>query len=241
MPFISCQALAGHHSGRRSTFDKCGSSERAEFRARPFENTSIQYTYYGVIDRGIQEPGANGTTYLEKQGGHQQQLEVQSLLPGGWRFVADLNELSSLTFRLAFADSFGEAITSEVPSATFLTNNFRGFSLNFAGLSDKTFLSIPITSSTTGVTTPAVSVTLRDAPEVRFGSVEQAPWQNLPIYFSFDAFADALHRQDDTPVNTPGFVPRTNLPDRSAPRQAQGRGSAPDPRSSRALDRRSRS
>ncbi len=190
---------------------KRGSSERAEFRARPFENTSIQYTYYGVIDRGIQEPGANGTTFLEKQGGHQQQLEVQSLLPGGWRFVADLNELSSLTFRLAFADSFGEAITSEVPSATFLTNNFRGFSLNFAGLSDKTFLSIPITSSTTGVTTPAVSVTLRDAPEVRFGSAEQAPWQNLPIYFSFDAFADALHRQDDTPVNTPGFVPRTEF------------------------------
>jgi LPS-assembly protein len=190
---------------------KRGSSERAEFRARPFENTSIQYTYYGVIDRGIQEPGPNDTTVLQKQGGHQQQLEVQSLLPDGWRFIADVNELSSLTFRLAFADSFGEAITSEVPSATFLTNNFRGFSLNFAALSDKTFLSIPITSPTTGVTTPAVSVSLRSAPEVRFGSVEQAPWQNLPIYFSFDALADALHRQDDTPINTAPFVPRTEF------------------------------
>ncbi|MGC1619860.1 MAG: LPS assembly protein LptD [Candidatus Acidiferrum sp.] len=190
---------------------KRGSSERAEFRARPFENTSIQYTYFGVIDRGLLIPSVNDTFIREKQGGHQQQLEVQSLLPHGWRFVSDLNELSSLTFRLAFADSFGEAITSEVPSATFLTNNFRGFSLNFAALSDKTFLSIPITSPTTGLTTPAVSVSLRDAPEVRFGSVEQAPWQNLPIYFSFDAFADALHRQDDTPVNTPGFVPRTEF------------------------------
>jgi LPS-assembly protein len=190
---------------------KRGSAERGEFRARPFENTSIKYTYYGVIDRGIQEPGANGTTFLEKQGGHQQQLEVQSLLPDGWRFVSDLNELSSLTFRLAFADTFGDAITSEVRSATFLTNNFRGFSLNIAALSDKTFLSIPITNTTTGVTTPAVSVSLRDAPEVRFGSVEQAPWENLPIYFSFDAFADALHRQDDTPINTSPFVPRTEF------------------------------
>ena len=190
---------------------KRGSAERAEFRARPFENTSIQYTYFGVIDRGLRLPGINGATIVEKQGGHQQQLEVQSLLPGGWRFVADVNELTSLTFRLAFADSFGDAITSEVRSATFLTNNFRGFSLNFAALADKTFLSIPITSATTGVITPAVSVSLRDAPQLRFGSVEQSPWRNLPVYFSFDAFADALHRQDDTPLNTPGFVPRTEF------------------------------
>jgi LPS-assembly protein len=190
---------------------KRGSAERAEFRARPFENTSIKYTYFGVIDRGIQEPLANGATFLEKQGGHQQQLEVQSLLPDNWRFVADVNELTSLTFRLAFADTFGDAITSEVRSATFLTNNFRGFSLNFAALADKTFLSIPITSATTGITTPAVSVSLRDAPEARFGSVEQAPWQNLPFYFSFDAFAGALHRQDDTPLNTAPLVPRTEF------------------------------
>jgi LPS-assembly protein len=190
---------------------KRGSAERAEFRARPFENTSIQYTYFGVIDRGLRLPGINGATIVEKQGGHQQQLEVQSLLPGGWRFVADVNELTSLTFRLAFADSFGDAITSEVRSATFLTNNFRGFSLNFAALADKTFLSIPITSSTTGVITPAVSVSLRNAPEVRFASVEQSPSRNLPVYFSFDSFAGAVHRQDDSPLNTPAFVSRTEF------------------------------
>jgi LPS-assembly protein len=190
---------------------KRGSAERAEFRARPFENTSIKYTYFAVIDRGLQVPGPNGTTLLEKQGGHQQQVEVLSLLPQGWRFVADVNELTSLTFRLAFADTFGDAITSEVRSATFLTNNFRGFSLNIAALSDKTFLSIPITSPTTGATTPAVSVSLRNAPEANFRSVEQSPWRNLPFYFSFDAFTGALHRQDDTPLNTPPFVSRTEF------------------------------
>jgi len=190
---------------------KRGSAERAEFRARPFENTSIHYTYFGVIDRGLRLPGVNGTTIVEKQGGHQQQLEVQSLFPSGWRFVADVNELTSLTFRLAFADSFGDAITSEVRSATFLTNNFRGFSLNLAAIADKTFLSIPITSPATGITTPAVSVSLRNAPQIRFGSVEQSPWQNLPVYFSFDAFAGAVHRQDDSPLNTPAFVSRTEF------------------------------
>jgi LPS-assembly protein len=188
-----------------------GSEERGELRARPFENTSLKYTYFGVVDRGVAtviNPGLpTQTTKLVSQGGHQQQLEVQSLLSNHWRFVADVNELSSLTFRLAFADTFGDAINSEIRSAIFLTNNFKGFSLNFASLNDRSFLTI----------TPATSVVLRNAPEARFGSVEQAPWRKIPIYFGFDAFTGAVHREDsqfDTPtaVERTEFAPRVTLP-----------------------------
>ena len=180
-----------------------GSEERGEFRARPFENTSLKYTYFGVIDRGL--PDALGVRH--PQGGHQQQLEAQSLLPDNWRFVADINELSSLTFRLAFADTFGDAINSEIRSAIFLTNNFNGFSLNFASLNDRSFLTI----------TPATSVVLRNMPEARFSSVDQAPWRKIPIYFGFDAFAGAVHREDsliDTPatVQRTEFAPRVTIP-----------------------------
>src|SRR5882762_3930981 len=101
-----------------------GFLERGLLRAKPFENTSIEYTYFGVEDRGLLQDGTRSP-----QGGEQQRLEIQSLLPGGWRFVTDYNHLSSLTFRLAFADSFGEAINSEVRSAVFLSNNFHGFSV----------------------------------------------------------------------------------------------------------------
>jgi LPS-assembly protein len=177
-------------------FTKRGWSQRAEIRLRPFENTSFSYTYYGVVDRGI--PDANGV--LESQGGHQQRLEVQSLLPQGWRFVADFNQLSSLTFRLAFADTYGDAINSEVNSAVFLSNNFRGFSLNFAAVNNKSFLTI----------SPETSVSLRNVPEARFASVEQAPWRNLAIYFSFDSSIGALHRQDEI-LNTPATVQRTEI------------------------------
>jgi len=177
-------------------FTKRGSSQRAEIRMRPIEGTTFSYTYYGVIDRGI--PDATGA--LQSQGGHQQQLEVQSLLPQGWRFVADFNQLSSLTFRLAFADAYGDAINSEVRSAVFLSNNFRGFSLNFAGLNDKSFLTI----------NPETSVSLRNLPEARFGSVEQAPWRNLPVYFSFDSSIGALHRADEN-LSTPASVMRTEI------------------------------
>ncbi|HEY1483659.1 MAG TPA: LPS assembly protein LptD [Candidatus Acidoferrum sp.] len=172
-----------------------GSAERAQFRARPYENTSIKYDYFGVIDRGIVTNGV-----LQKQGGHQQQVEVTSLWKDGWRFVADVNELSSLTFRLAFADTYGDAINSEVRSAIFLTNNFRGFSFNVASLNDRSYLEL----------NPPNSVLLRDAPEARFSSVEQAPFKELPVYLSFDTFVDALHRNDAF-INTPNFVPRTEL------------------------------
>jgi LPS-assembly protein len=186
-----------------------GVLERGSFRARPFENTSMEYSYFGVQDRGLLNP--NGTR--SPQGGDQQRLEIQSLLPGGWRFVTDYNHLSSLTFRLAFADSFGEAINSEVRTAVFLSNNFRGFSLNFAGLNDKSFLTLPTTTtSSTGVVTPVpgTSVTLRNLPEARFGSVEQAPWRNFPVYFGLDAFTGVVFRSDQS-IQTSNFVDRYEL------------------------------
>jgi LPS-assembly protein len=171
-----------------------GSAERGQFRATPFEHTTIRYNYFGVIDR-------------EHQGGHEQQLAVQSLLARNWRFVADVNELSSLTFRLAFADNFGDAINSEVRSSIFLTNNFHGFSLNLAYLNDRSFIT----------TNPQTSISLRNAPQARFSSVEQSPFDRLPIYFGFDAFAGALHREDvlfDTPaaVARAEFAPRVTVP-----------------------------
>jgi len=180
-----------------------GNLERGQFRAKPFENTSIQYTYLGVNDRGLLNPDGSRSP----QGGEQQRLEIQSLLPNGWRFVTDYNQLSSLTFRLAFADTYGEAINSEVRSAVFLTKNFSGFSLNFAGLNDKNFLTLPVAATTTTPAVPATSVSLRNLPEARFGSVEQAPWQNVPIYFSFDSFAGVVSRSDQN-FETPNFVDR---------------------------------
>ena len=179
-------------------FSRRGPGERGAFRARPFENTSIQYNYFGVQDRGL--PGPTPGSPPDKQGGYEQRLEVQSLWKDGWRFVADLNQLSSLTFRLAFAGTYSEAITSEIRSSVFLTNNFRGFSFNVDSLNDRSFLEL----------SPPNSVVLRAAPEMSFGSVEQAPWRNLPIYFSFSSFAGAVHR-DDAFISTPSFVSRTEF------------------------------
>jgi len=176
-------------------FSRRGPGQRAALRMKPFENTSIRYNYFGVEDRGVP-----GVTPPEKQGGYSQQLEIQSLWNHGWRFVTDLNQLSSLTFQLAFAGTYAEAINSEIRSSVFLTNNFRGFSFNVASLNDRGFLEL----------IPANSVVLRSAPEASFSSVEQAPWRDLPVYFSFSTFAGTVHRDDEF-INTPNFVGRTEF------------------------------
>ena len=182
---------------------KRGSAQRGEIRATPSDNTTFDYNYYGVIDRGLRD----SMGVRQPQGGHQQRLEIQSLLPNNWRFVADYNQLSSLTFRLAFADAYGDAINSEVRSSVFLTNNFKGFSLNFAALNDKNFLTI----------NPETSVSLRSLPEARLGSVEQAPWRKLPLYFGFDSYIGASKRDDGTlttaaTVQRTEFAPRVTIP-----------------------------
>lgn len=181
-----------------SYYSKRGWSQKGELRMRPWENARLEASYFGVIDRGIPQPSGPPI----KQGGHEDRLLFTDLLPKGWRAVADLDQLTSLTFRLAFSETFVQAVNSEVRNTAFLTNNFRGFSLNFAALSYKNFLSA----------TPQTSITLRTAPEVRVSSVDQAFSSRFPAYFSLDAFSGAASRAETiTPFKTPEFVERSEL------------------------------
>jgi LPS-assembly protein len=181
-------------------FSRRGWQQNGEFRAKPWENVSISAKYFGVVDRGL--PTAGG---LENQGGHTAQFKLDARLRGGWRAVADLNQLTSEVFQLAFAPTFGEAVNSEVRSTAFLTNNFRGFSANFAAENYKNIQNAQ----------PQVNETVRSAPEARFSSVDQAPWKHLPIYLGVDAFAGANHRSEENLITDPmtgaqSVVPGTN-------------------------------
>jgi LPS-assembly protein len=181
-----------------SYYSKRGWSPKGELRMRPWENAHLQVNYFGVIDRGL--PQLTGPPI--KQGGSETQVLFTALLPGGWRAVADLDQLTSITFRLAFSETFTQAVNSEARNSAFLTKNFQGFSLNFAALSYKNFLSA----------TPQTSITLRSAPEVRFSSVDQPFLAHIPLYFSFSAFSGAVHRGETiTPFETPRFVERSEF------------------------------
>ncbi len=179
-------------------YSRRGWAQKAALRMRPWENAVLDVSYSEVEDRGLPQP----TGPPINQGGLEVRLLFTALLPNGWRAVADLDHLSSLTYRLAWSETYVQAVNSEVRNSAFLTNNFRGFSLNFAALSYQNYVNA----------TPSQYVSLRTAPEVRFGSVDQAPWQKLPFYFSFEAFSDAAHRSNNvTDFSTPNFVERSEI------------------------------
>lgn len=189
-------------------YSRRGFSYSADLRAQPWENIRVAASFYAVNDRGLR--GAGGVRV--KQSGHQSNVTLDAYLPHGWRGVLDLNSLTSLTFRLAFAETFERAVNSEVRTTLFLTNNFRGFSLNFSGFNYKNFLSA----------SPETAVVLRSAPGVRFSSVELSPWKRIPVYFGFHMSAEALHRSDpgfDSPdaVQRYEIAPRITLPLRWGP------------------------
>jgi LPS-assembly protein len=179
-------------------YSRRGWAQKAALRMRPWENALLDVSYSEVEDRGLPQP----TGPPINQGGLEVRLLFTALLPNGWRAVADLDHLSSLTYRLAWSETYVQAVNSEVRNSAFLTNNFRGFSLNFVALSYQNYVNA----------TPSQYVSLRTAPEVRFGSVDQAPWQRLPFYFSFEAFSDAAHRSNNvTDFSTPNFVERSEI------------------------------
>jgi LPS-assembly protein len=176
---------------------KRGWGQRVDLRAVPENNMNLLVHYYGVEDRGL-PGGPNGT--LIPEGGSEASLLFTSNFGHGWRGVADLNYLSSLTFRLAFATTFNEATISEQHSNAFVTNNFRGFSLNVAALNYQDFLNAQ----------PETSIVIRSAPEVRFSSVDRAFWNKWPVYFGFDTVSGAV-RRSDTLIDTNQMVQRTEL------------------------------
>jgi len=176
-------------------FSRRGPALIADLRAKPADAFSMSYHFFGVDDRGL--PGPNGVRV--PQGGHESHFTLDGELPQGWRAVADVNTLSSLTFRLAFASTFAEAVNAEVASTAFLTNNFNGFSLNFAGTGYKNYFS----------TSPETSIELRTAPEARFSSVDLPIWK-WPVYVGIDTYADGVSRKDPD-LTTPALVQRTEI------------------------------
>lgn len=176
---------------------KRGWGQSFDLRAVPASNMNLGVTYYGVEDRGL-PAGPNGT--LIPEGGSQAHLLFTSNFRQGWRGLADLSYLSSLTFRLAFATTFTEATSSEEHSDIFVTNNFRGFSLNIAALNYQDFLNAQ----------PETSIVLRSAPEVRFSTTDRAFGSRWPVYFGFDSAVGAV-RRSDTLIDTQQFVERSEV------------------------------
>jgi len=180
---------------------KRGWMQRGEFRARPSDDSYVDLSYFGVIDRGISvQTGVDALgnkIYSQlREGGQEARLTAEGNFYG-FRAVSNTDYLSNFLFRLAFNEVYTQAITSEVKSQLFLSKATDGFSFggmveryqNFFQTADNGVLSNPPTFD---------SVQIWHTPSVDASSVDHqvARW---PLFWSFDASLDGLSRSE------PGF------------------------------------
>jgi LPS-assembly protein len=200
-------------------FSKRGWLQRGEFRALPSAASYIDLNYFGVTDRGI-EIGTPTGPQLLREGGQEVRLLAQDTFDG-FRAVSNVDYLSSFLFRLAFNDTFTQAINSEVKSQIFLQKDVDGLALSGMVERYQNFFQLAQLNGT--LTNPPVfnDVQIWHAPSIDVSSVDQELW-HTPLFWHFDASTAGLSRSE------PGFSTNSILerldfnPEISLPLQWRG-------------------
>ncbi|ABF39165.1 Organic solvent tolerance protein OstA-like protein [Candidatus Koribacter versatilis Ellin345] len=175
-------------------FSQRGWAEHGEFRSRPDEKTTIDLHYFQVLDR-------------KNQGGAEVRLSAETKAKYDIRAVADIDYLTSFIFREAFAESYTQAINSEVKSVAFLTKSIDTLSFNamasryqnFLGTNQCSTLGIYVPCSVTGtplVTTGGDSaILIVHAPTFELTNVEKQIARTR-FFFWLEGAAEGLKRSE---------------------------------------------
>ena len=181
------------------------------FRYRPSDSSFLNLNYFGVLDRGITTtsvlPSGATITQTTKQGGEDVKLNAEKTFADGVRGVASIDYLSSFVFRLAFNETFSQAVDSEVKSTAFLTKSIQGFSFNTYLERYQNFQSSTVNNDV---------ITILHTPGFEASGIDSRIFGS-PVYWSYDVAAEGLRRSQPGFV-TPGLVGRFDVaPDLSLP------------------------
>jgi LPS-assembly protein len=174
-------------------YSQRGWAQRGQFRARPSDTSYVDLNYFGVVDR-------------KHQGGEEAHLSGEGRFLRNFRSVANIDYLSSFVFRLAFSDTFTQAVNSEVKSQAFLSNTTTGFSYNALVERYQNFES----------TQPGDVITILHAPSFAVSSVDRKV-PHAPLYWSLEAAGEGLSRTEPgfrtaDLVGRFDFAPRLSMP-----------------------------
>jgi len=192
-------------------FSKRGWAPQGEFRARPTDSSFIDLNYFSVLDRGIGDPRVN-------QGGEEARMIAVGELPDGFRAVANVDYLSSFIFRLAFTETYLQAVNSEVESDAFLSKITNGF---FYNISLRRYQDFESDTSSGDV------ISIFRAPGAELASADRRI-ANSPFYWSYDTALEGLSRSEPG-FSTATLVGRLDLsPSLFMPLQFKGWSFAPE-------------
>ncbi|MBO0719979.1 MAG: LPS-assembly protein LptD [Blastocatellia bacterium] len=181
---------------RTDVFTTRGLGLGLDFRARPNENSFIDFGLFSVIDRLWGGPGPN-------QGGTSFYAHGVERLKDGFIAVADVNLTSSFTFRQIFSRDILAAISPEERTDLYINKNWRNFSFNayFGEQSSYIFNQNADADPTKNCRVVQCSgldeiVKVRQLPSFEFTERPTKISDSLPFYFSFDTALDGVSRTE---------------------------------------------
>lgn len=180
-------------------FNQGGWTQGVDFRARPTTDSTIEVRYFGSVAGKLNRTQRRRRNLAVNHSGQFAYIFGITPLPHRFRGVLDITHLSSLAFRLGFAETFNEAVISEIHANAFVTNNPGTFYFNGFFGRYQNFLQAQ----------PERSVTLLTAPGLEFGTRPRLVdwWKRQPLYFSFDSQVGGM-RRDEPRYRTPDLVQR---------------------------------
>jgi len=196
-----------------------GFSENGTFRYRGVGDDFFNAHFSALQDRGFTAPGVNAqnqpTSIYINQGGTDITSSFRRQFTPHLRAVGDMEYLSSYVYRQAFTENFNQAVSTDITSILYLTDQKNGFSLDGRVDRYEGQKVVPIG------TTPGVEVKIFHAPSIDFTGLDhQVP--GTRVLWSFNATAAGLKRVEPD-FSSSGLTERLDLrPEISLPLNAGG-------------------
>ncbi|MGA7158564.1 MAG: LPS assembly protein LptD [Acidobacteriaceae bacterium] len=111
-----------------------GFSENGAFRYRGLGENFLNARFSALQDRGFYSPGVNAAgqsvTIFNNQGGEDVTTSFRRQLSPNIRLVGDAEYLSSFIYREVFTPNFNQAVSTDITSIVYLTQQKDGFSFD---------------------------------------------------------------------------------------------------------------
>jgi LPS-assembly protein len=192
-----------------------GFSENGTFRYRGPGDDFLTAHFSALQDRGFNAldtfPTSSGGTITENvytnQGGEDVTASFRRQFSPTLRAVGDLEYLSSYVYREAFTENFNQAVSSDIDSITYLTQQKNGYSLDFRADRYQGLKVVPLTLSTG--TTSAQEVKIFHAPSIDFTTLDH-PIPGTPLLWNLTSSVAGLKRIQPNFVSS-GITERFDL------------------------------
>jgi LPS-assembly protein len=188
-----------------------GYAESATFRSKGLAENFLQAHFSALQDRGFTPSGGVYTN----QGGEDVTAAFRRQFTGTTRAVADAEYLSSYVYREAFTDNFNQAVSSDITSIGYLTNENHGLDMAVRADRYQGLKRVPVGNS------PGEEVHILHVPSLDFTAIDHT-LAGTPLLWSLTSSVAALKRAQPD-FTSSGIVERVDLrPELSLPLRADG-------------------